>query len=206
MNLAYLQDKGMSFTEYFALFEKLAQKQKTTGLEKSEDRVEATRLNLVRTKRLLKHTNVPFQLKATPLDNEDKQHWFILTETWCKDAANILPLMAKIAEENPGIEPRVFLRDEYPRLMDRFLSDGKRSIPKLICCNQYYDVIWTWGSRPESLERFISKYKKEHPFLNSMELQKQIQLWYLNDKGQSFFDEVGVNIVKELKADLDQQI
>jgi hypothetical protein len=57
----------------------------------------------------------------------------VITEDWCGAAIASLPFAIKLAEGRPGIETRIFLRDENSDLMDQFLKDGRyRSIPVFV--------------------------------------------------------------------------
>jgi thiol-disulfide isomerase/thioredoxin len=54
----------------------------------------------------------------------------VITEDWCGTSLAYVPFVAKLVEATPGIELRIFLRDENPTLMDRYLKRGLyRSIP-----------------------------------------------------------------------------
>src|SRR5262245_33382558 len=54
----------------------------------------------------------------------------VITEDWCGASVASLPFVIKLVEAAPGIEMRIFLRDENPDLMDQFLKRGVyRSIP-----------------------------------------------------------------------------
>ena len=57
----------------------------------------------------------------------------VITEDWCGAAIASLPFVIKLAGGRPGIETRIFLRDENADLMDQFLKDGRyRSIPVFV--------------------------------------------------------------------------
>ena len=53
----------------------------------------------------------------------------------CGDAAHVLPVLNKFAENDTTITLSILLRDDNEELMDRFLTNGTRSIPKLIILN-----------------------------------------------------------------------
>jgi thiol-disulfide isomerase/thioredoxin len=54
----------------------------------------------------------------------------VITEDWCGTSLMYLPRVARLARESPGVEMRIFLRDENPDVMDLFLKRGVyRSIP-----------------------------------------------------------------------------
>ena len=188
MSLYHLRNEGMSFNTYLALFEELVKERKTSGPRQMEKLVDNTRLNLHRTKRILKTVEIPTEYIARLEQVSDKYHWLVLSEMWCGDSANTLPLITKLANVNPNIKLHVFLRDEHPRLMHQFLTDGKQAIPKLICCSDNFEPLWTWGARPEKLQHRVDTLRLEHS-VTPDELKKQIQVWYLEDEGETFFQE-----------------
>lgn len=54
----------------------------------------------------------------------------VITEDWCGTSLAYVPHVAKVASEHPGVELRIFLRDENPDVMEGFLKRGvHRSIP-----------------------------------------------------------------------------
>ncbi|MGH7396879.1 MAG: thioredoxin family protein [Candidatus Rokuibacteriota bacterium] len=57
----------------------------------------------------------------------------VITEDWCGDALVGFPGLAKLLEDAPGVEMRVFLRDENPDVMDQYLKRGQfRTIPVFV--------------------------------------------------------------------------
>ena len=122
----------MSFSEYFLLNENLVQNSKTTGNDQSESLINYTKLNFSRMKRILKTTPIIDEVKNTTDCLNNKVTWVVLAESWCGDAAQNLPVFAKIAEANPNITVRVLLRDDNEDVMNKYLTNGGKSIPKLI--------------------------------------------------------------------------
>jgi len=54
----------------------------------------------------------------------------VLTEDWCGTCLTEVPFVARLVENRPGLEMRLFPRDTNPDLMDQFLKKGVyRSIP-----------------------------------------------------------------------------
>ncbi len=121
----------LNYNEYKALITDLASKNKCTG-EQIEEKIKATLINVQRIKRLDKQTEINSELKTKIKGISEKQVWVILVESWCGDAAQCLPVIAKIAEINSNIDLKIILRDENLSIMDQFLTNGSRSIPKLI--------------------------------------------------------------------------
>lgn len=51
----------------------------------------------------------------------------VITEDWCGDASNTVPILARLAEAAPNLDIRLVKRDENPDLMDAHLTDGGRT-------------------------------------------------------------------------------
>jgi len=122
----------------------------------------------------------------------------IITESWCGDAAHVMPALNKLAELNPNIEIKVVLRDENLDLIDMFLTNGGRAIAKMIMIdNETGEVANTYGPRPTEATNLVNKFKAEHGALTP-EFKEDLQHWYNKDKGQNV-----INDVTELLAELE---
>jgi len=176
--------RSLSFSEYIELLEGLSAEGKTTGPNQSESMVGYGRLNLARMRRLEKTIELDENVRPLISELVVDWTWLIITEGWCGDAAQNIPVIEKIAAANPGIETRYILRDENPELIDRFLTDGGRSIPKLIAIDRNSsDVLGTWGPRPKTAQKLFSEQRSlciEKPVI-----LENIQRWYLADRGRS---------------------
>lgn len=182
-------DKSMSFNEYYLLNEVLVNDGKTTGNDQSESLINYTKLNFSRMKRILKTTPIIDEVKNTIDCLNNKVTWIVLAESWCGDAAQNLPVFAKIAEANPNITVRVLLRDENEAVMNKYLTNGGKSIPKLICIDEDYNELGTWGPRPKFLQDWLYK-EKANPTMEMDDLKEQFQVWYTKDKGQTLQQEM----------------
>lgn len=183
-------DKGFSFSEYRELIDKLLSESKTTGSNQSKDLVEYTKLNITRMNRILKTTVINDELKNELNLLNKNWIWLVISEAWCGDVANIVPIIYKISELNRNINLKIILRDENPDIMNNYLTNGAKSIPILICLNaDSLEEIGKWGPRPEQLQNLVLNLKKSKDF-NINELKKTIQLWYANDKTQSIQKEL----------------
>lgn len=187
--------RSLKYEDYIALTEDLVRNKKTTGFDQSDSMVEYTRLNLQRMKRIEKTTVITEELKNTLKNITDKLYWIVITEPWCGDAANIVPLIYKITESSNNIEMRLFLRDENNDIMNEYLTNGTKSIPILICLDENFNEKGIWGPRPEKLKQEISKFKSM-PDFNKEELKKLIQMWYFNDKGNEIMSELNSELKK----------
>ena len=187
-------EKAISYSEYRILVKGLLDEGKSTGENQSDDLLNYSLLNDKRMKRLDKTIKISEDTIAKVKDVKEPQTWLVLTEGWCGDAAQNLPVINKIAEENSKIKLKVVLRDENIELMDQFLTNGGRSIPKLIALDKNNEVIDTWGPRPVIAAKMVVDYKAEHGSLDA-EFKKDLQVWYNKDKGNN----VQENIVSLLK-------
>ena len=174
--------KAISYPEYRTLVKDLLDQGKSTGPSQSDDLLNYSLLNDKRMKRLDKTIKLTEETIAKVKDVKEPQTWLVLTEGWCGDAAQNLPVIHKIAEENPNIDLKLVLRDENVELMDEFLTNGGRSIPKLIALDKENEVISTWGPRPTTATKMVADYKNEHGSLDA-EFKKDLQVWYNKDKG-----------------------
>ncbi len=130
--------------------EALVQVGKTSGLRQKEVLINFTALNLKRMQRIYKTTQLNKALELAVVNLKIPQHWYVITEAWCGDSAQILPVLARIAESAAGkIQLHIFLRDENPEWMDCYLTNGNRSIPKLIAFDKNMKEIFTWGRAPK---------------------------------------------------------
>lgn len=183
-------NESISYSEYNELVVRLVDAEKTTGLDQNEDLVYYTKLNAQRTKRLNKTTKIDGASAAIVTALKEKYTWLVLTESWCGDAAQILPLFNKIAEVNTNIDLRLVLRDENDALMQEFLTNGGKSIPKLIMLNEQQEVVGSWGPRPAEAQAFYDSWRNDPNKPPYKEFQVDMQKWYLKDKGLSTFKEI----------------
>ncbi|MGB1048290.1 MAG: thioredoxin family protein [Rhodothermales bacterium] len=75
--------------------------------------------------------------------------WLFLTDDWCVDSAYSLPLVHWGAEQRDDLTLRILLKDDHPRIMDAFLTNGKRSIPKFVGLDQEGQTQFVWGPQPD---------------------------------------------------------
>ncbi|WP_299118414.1 thioredoxin family protein [uncultured Tenacibaculum sp.] len=181
--------KAISYSEYRTLVKDLLEQGKSTGLTQSDALLNYSLLNDKRMKRLDKTIKISEETIAKVKDVKEPQTWLVLTEGWCGDAAQNLPVINKIAEENPNIQLKLVLRDENLELMDKFLTNGGRSIPKLIALDKENEVVETWGPRPSVATKMVADYKTEHGSLDA-DFKKDLQVWYNKNKGNNVQEDI----------------
>lgn len=178
-------NESMSYAQYITLVNTLVEAESTTGNEKTEALVNYTMLNQRRMKRWDKTIKISDEAKQKIESFNGDVTWLVITESWCGDAAHIMPVINKVAELNDGIDYRIVIRDENDDLMNQFLTNGGRAVPKLIAIdNTSKEVINTFGPRPSEATRMVQEFKETHGQLTP-EFKEELQRWYNKDKGQS---------------------
>jgi hypothetical protein len=187
--------KTYSYENYRLRLKSLLAEGKTSGDEQSEDLLHYSELNETRMNRLDK------TIKITPETNqflsslETEYIWLVLSEGWCGDAAQILPIINKMAHISNKVELQIVFRDENPELMNLYLTNGGKSIPKMIILDKKsLEVVADWGPRPAEAIKLIVDYKAKHGVVDET-AKAELQMWYLHDKGVSTQNEI-VNLLK----------
>ena len=177
-----------TYQEYKDLVRALLAEGKATGPNQSEDITNYSMLNDKRMKRLDKTIKISDETISEIQNLKEPQTWLVLTEGWCGDAAQNLPVINKMADLNENIQLKLVLRDENLELMDLFLTNGGQSIPKLIVLDKDHNVLNTWGPRPAIATKLVADYKATHGVLDA-QLKENLQVWYNKDKGKSTQDD-----------------
>ena len=109
------------------------------------------------------------------------QTWLVITEGWCGDAAQIVPVLNKIAELNDKITLKFSLRDDNLELMDQYLTNGRsRSIPKLVVLDENNEELFNFGPRPAVLQEMF--YHLKANAMSNDAVKEEIHKWYAMDK------------------------
>ncbi|MGF1638477.1 MAG: thioredoxin family protein [Cyclobacteriaceae bacterium] len=181
---------AMNWNDYYELTERLVSEGKTSGPNQTVALINFTRLNLQRMKRVYKTTVLTENTLNLIKSISKRLTWLVITEPWCGDAAQNLPVIVRMAEINSLISLKVILRDEHLEIMDAFLTNGGRSIPKLICLDtESLEVIGSWGPRPQFFQDMVLNYKKNSnlPF---PEFVETLHKAYTLDKGHKMQQEL----------------
>ncbi len=177
-------EKSMTYAEYIKLIDDLLLDGKTTGPNQSEAMFNYGKLNRQRMHRLEKTIKLSDAVVEKAKNIRRKMIWLVITEGWCGDAAQNIPTIEKIAAENAFVETRYILRDENLELMDAYLTNNARSIPKLIALDaETLEELGTWGPRPQIAMDYFYELKAQG--LEKPEIMEKIQRWYLSDKEQT---------------------
>lgn len=188
MDLLAYYKAGMSKHEFHNLFSDVVKQGKTTGDDQSEEIAHYTKMNLQRYERWLDHTELQRDTIDTLEQYKKPVYWIVITEAWCGDAAHGIPFIEKMADVTDKIQMHYLLRDENTELIDEYSANGGRSIPKLIAIDDNGQELFNWGPRPEELQNWFIKAKKEEKSFE--EMVNFMQKWYNEDQGKQIQKEI----------------
>lgn len=187
MNIALNAAAAAALTsaDYRALFERIVASGEPYGPPGGGYGADYTKLNLARTRRIEKTLEVLPEVKKA-MEQAVPQTWLVITEPWCGDSAQCLPVLLHLAQLAPAINVRIALRDQDTALIDAFLTNGARSIPKLVAFDPTNErVLFTWGPRPQQAHDLVmaNKTKPEVEQLSKEALAEALHRWYHENAG-----------------------
>lgn len=190
-------DQALNYAEYHQLMTDLVQHQETEAYD--ESLINYTRMNIIRMERLDKTTKIQAAIQLFLKEIDRPIHLLIITEPWCGDAAQIIPVINKMTTFTSNFSHSCLLRDQHLELMDQYLTDGARSIPMILILDPIADhqVLGHWGPRPfiahgmmmKGLEEWRTMPAGEAKDLYQRDLYTKLQKWYARDKTNSIQEE-----------------
>ena len=185
--------KGMTYKDYTkSIINENNTSNHETMNESEKEHFEYKKLNLQRSGRIDKNYEVSEALKSEISNIKDKQLWMVITEAWCGDSAQNLPFIAKMAALNPNIDLRIILRDSNPEIIDLYLTNGTRSIPKFVAFDAEGNELFVWGPRPKAAQELMNQWKREG--IVKPELYEKLHLWYGRNRGREIEAEMTENL------------
>lgn len=178
----------MNWKEYTSQFDEILEGRKATPPYDNETYIEYVKLNNSRMSRWMKKGVLTDELLNALNLIQSKQKWLLITEPWCGDAAHSVPFIKKMADYTPNIELEIQLRDSEESEIENYLTNGNRSIPKLIVRDENNNDIFTWGARPAEATELVQQQKTSD--LSTKEKKAELQVWYNKDKGQAIQEEI----------------
>ncbi len=200
-----MQLNGQTFTygEFLEWSHKLTQEGQTSGPKQEEPMIEYTALNHHRMERIHKRHEVNEDLKVVIDNLANPQQWIVLTETWCGDSAQNLPIIGKAAEyAGNKIQLTIAQRDQNLHLIDQYIPEIGQGIPRLLVFDDQDRFLTHWGARPKPAQAFIDKWKADPENVSKKEVQKEMQLWYAKNKQQALQEELMTLLKRTQKGQL----
>ena len=187
-----MRDIGLfTYDAYLEAFRNWVERGESSAPRQSHNLSHYTKLNLARTLRLHKTVQLLPEIREKISRLEHHYAWMVITEAWCGDSAQNLPVIAEIAKLNPAkIDLRIVLRDHNHELMDRYLTDGARAIPKLVVTDETTgQEVFTWGPRPAPAQALLKAWKKDPQGRDWDAFEEELHRWYAQDKQQTIQQE-----------------
>lgn len=187
----------MNYKSYKELFDEILYNPSPAAPYKDAMYLDYTKLNRSRMKRWDKQLLLDSDLISHLKKIKSPQHWIIISEPWCGDAAHIVPFLIKMTEQNENLTYDIQLRDTEPFLIESYLTNNAKSIPKLIVRDDKGKDLFVWGPRPNQAQEVMDKMKADNADFETSKIA--LQNWYNEDRGISlnseliqFFGKAGV--------------
>lgn len=177
-----------TWEQYLAKFEEVLAQETPQPPYDDPMYLEYFKLNRSRQNRWLKVAEINAELKKVIQAIDQKQTWYLITEPWCGDAAHNVPFIYKMSELNPNITLKIVWRDTAPFMIDDYLTNGGKSIPKLVIRDENENDLYVWGPRPAESQKLFQQLKDESADFEKQKIE--LQNWYNKDKGESIQREI----------------
>jgi YD repeat-containing protein len=180
-------ENALTYDDYVRLSEERFAGGRTTS--DAEDlntpkHIEFTHLNLQRMRRIYNTTILRDDLTVALKHIAKPLVWLVLTESWCGDAAQCVPVIALMANATEHITLKLLLRDKNPYVMDAYLTGTSRAIPRLICLDAAtLEEIGSWGPRPAPAQAFVNEQRAQN--IDHDTMIANVHAWYAKDKTAS---------------------
>lgn len=192
---------AMDFTTYLAYHKSIIDQPVETvpAPYNNPDYYNYTKLNWSRTNRWLKHGVLNPEIIEALNQIQAPQHWIIITEPWCGDAAHSVPFLNMMAAINPLITVTYELRDAEPFRINSYLTRNGKSIPKLIIRDAQQNDLATWGPRPEACQKIYDELTAQQADFETVKVA--LQNWYNSNNGEAIQQEMLV-VLKSVGAEV----
>lgn len=186
----------ISWAEYYATAKKYVESNDRPELYRNEKMLKYTADNIGRMDHILSTINIESKLYNLLTAIDTDLIWAVLSEPWCGDASQVVPVLYTIASCSEHISFRILQSDAHPEIMSAYLTDGSRSIPKLICLKaDTLEELGTWGPRPANMQKMVLE-NKDRTDISFGAKVRMVHEWYTEDKTHSIQDEF-IDLVKK---------
>ena len=179
----------MSITEYEKQFDDILDGSNNAYPYDSEEYINYVKMNKARIKRWNKTGKILPAIEATISKINQSLTWLLITEPWCGDAAHSHAFIGKLVALNPLINLTIQNRDAPESEINQYLTNGGKSIPKLIVRDENGKDIFIWGPRPATPQSMVMRFKEDLE-MSMEDKKKALQIWYNKDKGVSIQEEL----------------
>jgi hypothetical protein len=181
--------KGMTYEQFSELSKEESSYNNKGNISADEkEQTDIKRLNHQRMRRIDKTYEPGNDIKDEIDKIKNYELWMVITENWCGDSAQNLPYIAKIASLNKNIDLRIILRDTNSDIMNYYLTNGTRSIPKLVVFDGEGKELFQWGSRPKKAHELVTRLKEQG--FEKKYYQEKLHSWYARNRGNDIEKEI----------------
>jgi len=152
---------------------------------------------------ITRHVSITLEISARVEALGGHWHLLVLSEDWCGDSVNIVPIVARLTESVSNMDMRILSRDENLDIMDTHLTGKSRSIPIVILLNKKYEECGWWGPRPRALQKWVLE---KGMLLPKDERYKEIRTFYARDRGLTTMDEIVSMLEHCCKVSVEQAV
>ncbi len=188
MNL-FTNAKFFNYKDYRNHVEQDLEKKLQSEDADSDELIPYIQLNQTRMNRLDKTIALPEDVMSELNSLKNTYVFYVISEGWCGDAAQLVPIINCMVEGAPTIDLRIILRDDNLDIMDQYLTNVSRSIPKLIIFDANGNEVATWGPRPKPAAQLVVDLKGQYGGITK-EVKEGLQRWYNTDKGYTTMKEI----------------
>lgn len=195
MELKNYLAQAMTYSEYRSMLDQLLAEGKTTGPDQSEAMIAYAKLNQQRMQRIEKTIKLTDELMDVLSHLQKEITVLVISEGWCGDAAQIIPVFDAIQKNTNRFKVKMILRDEHLELIDAYLTNGGRAIPKAIFTDTMGNELAVWGPRPAKAQAIMDELKAKNA--SAEDKKEALHLWYGRDRTVTTQKEL-VEVLKEL--------
>jgi len=178
----------MDYQTFLKVFEEIINNETPEPPYTEPQYLKYAKLNFSRMNRWQKTLQLNEELVNKVRKIDEPQKWIIITEPWCGDGAPIVPFLIGLTEQNPLIQYDLQFRDQAPFLINSYLTNGTKSIPKLVVRDEAGNDLFTYGPRPQAAQQLVNKLKASNVDYDT--LNTEVQHWYNKDKGNELQKEL----------------
>ena len=191
--------KGYSFDQYLERIEDELEEQ--IELDDPKELVPLFAMNLKQSRDIRKNFRYnPGMEKKAKSYNADLKI-LVISEGWCEDAAQIVPIVDRLAE-TIGVELKIVLRDENLALMEEYHTDGSFSVPMVIGVTPEGEEAFRFGPRPAKAMVFTNRFKKDPDKYSKDDFIEDLDRFYLENHGQDIITEI-LELVEAYQSELE---
>lgn len=177
----------MTWTEYTNYFDGILNNPNPPAPYDNPDYLDYTKMNHKRTSRWLKHGELLPEIKVAVSKIDQPQKWVLISEPWCGDAAHSVPFIKMISDLSDKIELEIQLRDSGSEI-EKYLTNGGKSIPMLIMRDAEGKDLAVWGPRPAACQEIFLQMKEDQADFETQKIT--LQNWYNKDNGHTIQTEL----------------